>query len=163
MYNCFAAAAGYSYIQVIHCPAFYHWLTVEIQFNEDVQVFDSKYSNYHLRLRSRFHHVIKSKHNQISLHSVVKEQYRLWPICHSVCYYLFHGIDPTGLLYEDGSQLRQHFLKFLQEGCLTPFPSKQTTKWKPQLQSINIYSVCRIYMLEHKRKRIFVILQMMSK
>jgi len=45
VYNCFAAAAGFSYIQIIHCPAFYPWITVEILFDEDVRVFDSKYSN----------------------------------------------------------------------------------------------------------------------
>jgi len=45
---------------------------------------------------------------------------------------LCHGIDPVGLLYAAGSELRCHFLKCLQEGCLTPFPSKQSIKQKPQ-------------------------------
>jgi len=50
VYNCLAAAADYAYIQIIHCPALYHWVTVEILFDEDVRVFDE---NYHLRLRNR--------------------------------------------------------------------------------------------------------------
>jgi len=66
-YNCFAAAAGFSYIQIIHCPAFYHWVTVKILFDEDVQVFDSKYSNLSFEVKKQIASIIKSKHDQICL------------------------------------------------------------------------------------------------
>jgi len=41
VYDCFAAAAGLSYIQIIHCPTLDHWVTVEICFDEQVKIFDS--------------------------------------------------------------------------------------------------------------------------
>ena len=39
------AAAGFSYIQVIHCPVIQHWLTIEISFDENVRTFDSLFLN----------------------------------------------------------------------------------------------------------------------
>ena len=40
-YNSLMAAAGFSYIQIIHCPVIQHWLTIEISFDENVRIFDS--------------------------------------------------------------------------------------------------------------------------
>jgi len=34
VYDCFAAAAGLSYIQIIHCPTLDHWVTLEVSFDE---------------------------------------------------------------------------------------------------------------------------------
>jgi len=67
VYNCFAAAADYPYIQIIHCPAPYHWVTVEIQFDEDERIFDSKYLKLSFEVKKQIASIIKSKHDQISL------------------------------------------------------------------------------------------------
>ena len=158
VYNCFAAAAGLSYIQIVHCPAFYHWLTIEIKFDEDAQVFDSKYLKLSFEVKKQIASIIKSKNDQISLHLEKTQQQKNNTDCglYAIAFAtdLCYGGDPASLLYEDGTLLRQHFLKCLQEGCLTPFPSKQATKRKPQLQNVNIYCVCRMpYVLEHKNKK----------
>ena len=66
VYNCFAAAAGLPYIQIIHCPAFEHWITIEISFDEDVRIFDSLFSNkLHLKLKNKLHQ--SSKQNKTKL------------------------------------------------------------------------------------------------
>jgi len=37
-YNCFEAAAGLSYVQVLHCSINNHWLTVQVEFDEEILV-----------------------------------------------------------------------------------------------------------------------------
>jgi len=45
-YDCFEAAAGLSYVQVLHYPKNDNWLTLQVEFDEEIRVFDSNYSHY---------------------------------------------------------------------------------------------------------------------
>ena len=49
------AAAGFSYIQVIHCLVIQHWLTIKISFDENVRIFDSLFLN-EVSFRVKKHH-----------------------------------------------------------------------------------------------------------
>jgi len=35
-YNCFEAAAGLSYVKVLHCSINNHWLTVQVEFDKEI-------------------------------------------------------------------------------------------------------------------------------
>ena len=67
VYNCFEAAAGFPYVQMLHCPAKDHWLTIQVQFDEDVTVFDSAYSQVPFDVKKQIVSIIKSQHDKINL------------------------------------------------------------------------------------------------
>ena len=68
VYNCFEAAAGFPYVQMLHCPAKDHWLTIQVQFDEDVTVFDGTYSQVSLDVKKQIVPIInKSQHVKINL------------------------------------------------------------------------------------------------
>ena len=159
VYNCFAAAAGLPYIQIIHCPAFEHWITIEISFDEDVRIFDSLFSNkLSFEVKKQIASIIQTKQNKIDLKLEKTQQQRNSTDCgiFAIAFAtdLCHGIDPARCSYSDGHELRSHFLKCLQEGSINPFPSKPIAKRKPWQQTIKIYCKCRLpYILEHKKKK----------
>ena len=141
-YNCFAVAAGFSYI---HCPILEHWITTEISFDEEVRIFDSLFSN---KVKKRIASIIKTKLKKLSSNKTqVTVAYLplllLW----------IHAMELTQL-YSNKHELRSHFLKRLQEGNIKPFTTKPIAKKKHLLQTLKIYCKCRLpYVLEHKIKK----------
>ena len=159
VYNCFTAAAGFSYVQIIHCPIFEHWITIEISFDEEIRIFDSLFvNNLSFEVKKQIASIVQTKHNQIELKLEKTQQQQNATDCSifAVAFAtdLCHGIDPAKCNYSDGHELWHHFLKCLQEGFISPFPAKTIVKRKPLLQRMNIYCKCRLpYVLEHKKKK----------
>ena len=46
---------------------------------------------------------------------------------------LCHGNNPASLMYATDIELRKHLLQCLEDGCITPFPSKPVKPKKPSL------------------------------
>ena len=159
VYNCFTAAAGFSYVQIIHCPVFEHWITIEISFDEEVRIFDSLFVNkLSYEVKKQIASIVQTKHNQIELKLEKTQQQQNATDCgiFAIAFAtdLCHGIDPVRCNYSDGNELRHHFLKCLQEGIISPFPKQSIAKRKPLLKRMNIYCKCRLpYILEHKKKK----------
>ena len=159
MYNCFAAAAGFPYVQIVHCPVIGHWLTIQVDFDEEVRIFDSLFSNkVSFEVKKQIASILQSKHAEINFKFEKTQQQKNAVDCgiFAIAFAtdLCHGNDPVGCAYSDGHQLRLHFLRCLQEGCINPFPSKPVPKQKPSLQRMKIYCKCRLpYVLEHKKKK----------
>ena len=159
VYNCFTAAAGFSYVQIIHCPVFEHWITIEISFDEEVRIFDSLFVNkLSYEVKKQIASIVQTKHNQIELKLEKTQQQQNATDCgiFAIAFAtdLCHGIDPVRCNYSDGNELRHHFLKCLQEGIISPFPKQSIANRKPLLKRMNIYCKCRLpYILEHKKKK----------
>ena len=157
-YNSLMAAAGFSYIQIIHCPVIQHWLTIEISFDENVRIFDSLYlDEVSFEVKKQIASIIQTKHNEIivKMEKVQQQKNNIDCGIYAIAFAtdLCHGLDPVNCLYSDGHLLRAHFLKCLQEGHIRPFPSTSIMQKKPLLQTINIYCKCRLpYVVEHKQK-----------
>ena len=63
-YNCFEVAAGFLYAQILHCLANDHWLTLQVQFNEDIiRVFDSVYSHLSFKVKKQMASIISQVPN----------------------------------------------------------------------------------------------------
>ena len=106
VYKCFEAAAGYSYIQILHCPANDHWLTFEVKFDEDIRVFDSLYSNLSFEVKKQIASIIQSKHGKLDLKIEKTQQQTNSVDCgiYAIAFAtdLSYGYDPASLLYVDG-------------------------------------------------------------
>jgi len=124
VYDCFAAAAGLSYIQIIHCPTLDHWVTVEVSFDEEVRILIKQSYEVMKQIAS----IINTKNSKIDFILEKTQQQKNSRECGifaiafatDLCY----GIDPVGCKYGDGKLLKKHFLNCLQEGCISPFLSQ---------------------------------------
>ena len=130
VYNCFTAAAGFSYVQIIHCPVFEHWITIEISFDEEVRIFDSLFVNkLSYEVKKQIASIIQTKHNQIELKLEKTQQQQNTTDCgiFAIAFAtdLCHGIDPVRCNYSDGNELRLIFLSAYNKELLVHFQNSQ--------------------------------------
>ena len=102
VYNCFTAAVGFSYVQIIHCSVFEHWITIEISFDEEVRIFDSLFINkLSYEVKKQIASIVQTKHNQIELKLEKTQQQQNATDCgiFAIAFAtdLCHGIDPVNL------------------------------------------------------------------
>jgi len=99
---------------MLHCPAKDHWLTIQVQFDEDVTVFDSAYSQVPFDVKKQIVSIIKSQHDKINLKvEKIRQQTNntdcgIYAIAFAteVC----HGNNPADVIYATGIELRSHLL-----------------------------------------------------
>jgi len=158
-YDCFEAAAGLSYVQVLHCPKNDHWLTLQVEFDEGIRVFDSNYSHISYDVKKQIASIVKSSHEKINIKLEKTQQQMNGTDCgiYAIAFAtdLCHGNDPASLEYANGKQLRNHLVHCFENGCISPFPSTPRKKKKAVMESVNIFCKCRLpYVLEHKNKKL---------
>jgi len=65
VYDCFAAAAGLSYVQKIHCPTLDHWVMLKVSFDEEVRIFDSLLTKQSYEVKKQVASISNTKNSKI--------------------------------------------------------------------------------------------------
>jgi len=68
-----------------------------------------------------------------------------------------HGNNPAGVIYATGVELRSHLLRCLEDGFITPIPSKPRKQKKPLVQSYSIF-VSVVYFMHWSTNKISLLI-----